>query len=813
MNHELKLSAVHRSLYTGRPNLPHAKPHTSSSLHHTRSLTVYSNSSNSSTSSADSDMATETISPSSPPELSSSWSSNRSSSIRSSSHRCDNETDLSNFEDISLSDPRRMAPKNPIDRPNKPRSLLRTTTAPIAGQFPKKAPPSPTNLVPMKNELRSGVSVNTNLRNLSNPRSPIRMASFSGAPSPSLAVPPRQSRRKNDAPKPPRPHGPPHRSVTSPVVRPNSNMGPFLPMRRTPTHTGAGRRRSAKELEAEFDKLNDLDEEEVPEDAIITNIPISPCRPVSRSHSVSPERGLPSPQSPITMDLGRAQSWDFALSGLNAEIRDLTMKLEDHKGSSRRNSAEIFAPSPTSSSPPRPTLHHAKSTTFAMPPVQRSDPLIDPLPVSKEKEKHLTRTRPSWLPPKSKTEEKKHLKEYKRMMDAFAESEKRKSADGVKTVARRSSRERAMDENLRAWRSILGDWHTAVNNSKTRDRWWAGVPPALRGQVWARAIGNDLHLTVASFKAALGRAKAMSDRIASATPPPPTRTPHMRTASLSETKGDVRARRSLAAMEKDIETGAFPRLGLFQKGQARHENLRDLLMAYASYREDTGHVRGTAGIAALLLLQHMPAPASSSDCDSPELSKRDSGSSTREEREREVIEAATAGAFIALANLLNRPLSLAFCINDSSSKDRTIRHVEKAIKTKSPRLHEHLSALMSRRVTPDPASPPSREYSVGEAQPILRDVVNPLAQSLMTSVLTAAEAARFFDVLAFEGDGVIVRAIVGILGRCEGSLYGSQEEIHKVLGWQSAGAPAGRGEDDWIKWVRWAGREEAPVPR
>jgi hypothetical protein len=42
--------------------------------------------------------------------------------------------------------------------------------------------------------------------------------------------------------------------------------------------------------------------------------------------------------------------------------------------------------------------------------------MIDPLPISREKEKVLTRTRPSWLPPKDQKEEKKHLREYKQMM-------------------------------------------------------------------------------------------------------------------------------------------------------------------------------------------------------------------------------------------------------------------------------------------------------------------------------------------------------------------------------------------------------------
>jgi hypothetical protein len=48
--------------------------------------------------------------------------------------------------------------------------------------------------------------------------------------------------------------------------------------------------------------------------------------------------------------------------------------------------------------------------------------MIDPLPISKEKEKVLTRTRPSWLPPKDQKEEKKHLKQYQEMMAQSRES-------------------------------------------------------------------------------------------------------------------------------------------------------------------------------------------------------------------------------------------------------------------------------------------------------------------------------------------------------------------------------------------------------
>lgn len=57
-----------------------------------------------------------------------------------------------------------------------------------------------------------------------------------------------------------------------------------------------------------------------------------------------------------------------------------------------------------------------RSGVIQLPPLQKSNIMIDPLPISKEKEKALSRTRPSWLPPKDQKEEKKHLKQYKKMM-------------------------------------------------------------------------------------------------------------------------------------------------------------------------------------------------------------------------------------------------------------------------------------------------------------------------------------------------------------------------------------------------------------
>ena len=72
-------------------------------------------------------------------------------------------------------------------------------------------------------------------------------------------------------------------------------------------------------------------------------------------------------------------------------------------------------------------------------------------------------------------------------------------------------------------------------------------------------------------------------------------------------------------------------------------------------------------------------------------------------------------------------------------------------------------------------------------------------------------AARVWDVMAFDGDGVIIRTAVAILGALEGKLYGGREEVLNVLGWRGG---RGKGawqvgmEEEFMKRVRAAGKEE-----
>ena len=72
-------------------------------------------------------------------------------------------------------------------------------------------------------------------------------------------------------------------------------------------------------------------------------------------------------------------------------------------------------------------------------------------------------------------------------------------------------------------------------------------------------------------------------------------------------------------------------------------------------------------------------------------------------------------------------------------------------------------------------------------------------------------AARVWDVMVFDGDGVIIRTAVAVLGALEGKLYGGKEEVLEVLGWRGG---KGRGtwevgnEEEFMARVRSAGKEE-----
>ena len=114
-----------------------------------------------------------------------------------------------------------------------------------------------------------------------------------------------------------------------------------------------------------------------------------------------------------------------------------------------------------------------------------------------------------------------------------------------------------------------------MHQPRTRELWWRGIAPRSRPEAWARAIGNDLALTDATFLKALQRSQDIEAQM---------------------TKGDrnVRCKERLwfDAIRRDVRR-TLPELNCFQDGGELHDRLTRVLMAYCMYRSDVGYSHGT----------------------------------------------------------------------------------------------------------------------------------------------------------------------------------------------------------------------------
>jgi Rab-GTPase-TBC domain len=370
-------------------------------------------------------------------------------------------------------------------------------------------------------------------------------------------------------------------------------------------------RKTQKELEKECDEE---DGDDVPDECLLENVPISPRPPQERAMSLpsspdrmekrekvrtagngtspvpveqgslKPPRSLAKSMPPRGMSMGefpihhdsftmktRAKSWTAALSDLSEEAKALTEALELHADEQKHNPNQRRSRSSTR----RPSHERLRVRSLAeLPPLRRTNIMIDPLPISKEKEAVLSRTRPSWLPPKNPSEEKRHLREYQRMMESALEAERKKE---VQTHQRMACRDDTASSLLRIWEEhVLPNWDAVTSMKRTRELWWRGIAPRSRGAVWQRAVGNELELTDASYHAALSRAKALERKLAKG----------------ESTREERRKGEWFAAIRRDVST-TYPELRIFRPGGPLCEPLVDVLMAYAMYRSDVGYVSGT----------------------------------------------------------------------------------------------------------------------------------------------------------------------------------------------------------------------------
>jgi len=749
--------------------------------------------------------------PGSPPELSGSKSSKTSSFH--SSYQSDNDeilTDIAHFEDIGLDDDARsdhvFVSQDPVVL--KPYSATYITDLRTSAKRPQ--PSHAPRTTTMQRELTSS-AMRPSYPSL---RGPVRGAlgetglglmpgttskSRGGLSSPS--APSLTMLRRNRSSSPNHFNIPPSPATKHRRLSWQSNR----------------ERKTLQELEKECDEE---DGDDVPDDCLLENVPISPrpfkdrvqsappspdrvekkekvrsvgngtpAIPVAQGSLRSPasskpplvQRGISMGQFPISHDgFGRpprAKSWTAALSDLSVEAQALTEALEAHSDEQKSLPKER-----RSMSAAQPKLRH-KSSLAELPPLRRTDIMIDPLPISKEKEAVLSRTRPSWLPPKNPAEEKRHLKEYQRMMALSLEAERKKEAE---QKARVTCRDDTASSLLRIWEEhVLPNWTAVVGMKRTRELWWRGVSPRSRGVVWQRAVGNELGLTPTSFDAALRRAKDLERKLATG----------------QGTEEERRLGLAFEAIRKDVAT-TYPELRIFQLGGPLCDGLVDVLMAYTMYRSDVGYVTGTNVSHPIRILRRpfrirMAVRIALSYLHCAPLTALQTMAALL------LLNLPTTSAtFITLSNLLNRPLPLSFMTKDRESTARIYSLAIETIASKLPTLYNHLCSMTSPTIN-------FRESPAVYLKPLFAD--------LFTSSLDLDNVTRLWDVWVFEGDAVLVRAAVGLFSLAETKLYSatSRDEVLRVFAGLQAEMGTGAskiGEEQWMKAVREAGRAEKATP-
>ncbi|KAK3699517.1 hypothetical protein LTR37_016386 [Vermiconidia calcicola] len=759
----------------------------------------------------DSEHVVAETAPSSPPDLSYSKSSkSSSSSVRSdSSDEATSKEQLSQHDDVRIDERDSIEDSNlkPESRPTLKRPPPRSKTM---GDVGKRviSPPMREERYPSLKHAVNGVLRDQSLnlpqgrgmrRGFTSPSSP-SFITHGGQKMSSRSPSPSKAHMQNGFTTPPQmlSSATPRLSADARSPTSLSSSGQFA--RRKSWQPG---RKSVRELEAECDDVD----EEVPDEAVLENVPISPLPGqfrmsprCSRSATPSPQRRpshpnlprIPShtslhsanvpknakrPSAPTILPNGqygsprsprqpgppksprhprppmlhhsntmpafpgeplsrkhRSKSWT---EDLNEEAKQISAALEEF---SDRLSTEKHGSGTNSvaNSPPRPSFSKQRSKTAIMdlPDAQKGNVMIDPLPVSKEKEAVLSRTRPSWLPPKDQKEEKRHVKEWETMMARAAETEKKR------LLKEREDHENNVElkGNLaRIWEQhVLPDWDVIVREPKTRELWWRGVTARSRGVVWQKAIGNELGLSDSSFDAALQRANEVEDKVVEMS---------------AEERNESKQAAWLDAIARDVQV-ACPELEDLDKRAPFQNSLRDVLKAYAMYRSDVGYVYGTHLVAGILCLHLRPVEA-----------------------------------FVALANALNRPLPLAFLVHDVGGMARSYDLVLSTLKYKFTKLHDHLTCTAT-GLKPE-------EY------------LEPMFRCLFAYHLPATHVSRIWDIFVFEGDKALVRAAVAVLGKLEGSLYCSRDEILDILSWRNEKAWDVGSEEEFMKAVREAGKVDS----
>ncbi|VDK84781.1 unnamed protein product [Litomosoides sigmodontis] len=280
--------------------------------------------------------------------------------------------------------------------------------------------------------------------------------------------------------------------------------------------------------------------------------------------------------------------------------------------------------------------------------------------------------RPSTLPAKSVAEQRRHEAQYLALIEATKRQEARRVRQRQQLLEMKRKEEDETAAAAGVWCSrILPSWENMKDSKICRDLWWRGIPSKVRGHVWFLAIGNDLNLTPELYEICVARAKqqaftttvntqhnASSPSVVGFVDVDQRFIPSVFPKANCHMHSPLGRESTLELIHLDVSR-TFPHLGFFQKGGPYEELLLDLLGAYVCYRPDIGYVQSMCFLGAMILLQiHQPYQS-----------------------------------FQAFANLLNRPLMLAFFGLRQPQMTAYFIAYDQYFEQELPKLHHHFDVL------------------------------------------------------------------------------------------------------------------------
>ncbi|TFK56724.1 RabGAP/TBC [Heliocybe sulcata] len=334
-------------------------------------------------------------------------------------------------------------------------------------------------------------------------------------------------------------------------------------------------------------------------------------------------------------------------------------------------------------------------------------------------DKVVSKTRPPFLPPKNRDEDRKHMADWEAMMKRSrqAEEKRRKALQD-----RRLARERRIEESLHIWeKEVVPDWRAVHKRPELRKLWWGGIPTKLRASMWEKAVGNPLALSKGNVYPVL------------------TKLPKANCCIDSYRSCLARARRAISSgtfpsttlelLEDDIRS-TLPSLHIFHPETGpMYQDLKDILCAWVVSRSDEGlgYTRGIAKVAGMFLINMSPPQA-----------------------------------FVVMRNLLERHCLRSF-YGGPGARDDVVDLV-----VYTPRPLKHLPRIFDTLLAD---GMPKIYFNFKQHQISPAAYLPDWLLPLFLDHLPFEACARIWDVLVLEGDAFLYRAALAILAVLESRLF------------------------------------------